>query len=112
MPYELFQENWNTFSNLIKTLPHQHNEPMRALAEQYIEQNVMILNEVMAISIENMKRLQHATTANEVICAQAKLNNDLNKKLSLTAQRFLNSSLGHIADYNDWLKAHCDFATD
>lgn len=112
MPYEAFQENWKTFSDLVDTLPKKQNEQMRALTERYIEQNLMILNEVMATSIENLKRLQHAKSSNEIICAQAKLTNDLSKKLSLSAQRFLNASLGHIADYNDWLKAHCDFATD
>jgi hypothetical protein len=49
---------------------------------------------------------------NEVICTQAKLTHEINKKIALSAQRFLNTSLGHITDYNEWLKAHCDLATD
>lgn len=112
MPYETFQDHWNTFSRLINTMPKSHDTHLNALMERYVEQNLMILNDVLATSIDNLKQLQTAESANDIICTQARFTHDINKKLSLSAQRFLNASLGHIADYNDWLKAHCDFATD
>lgn len=112
MPYQEFQDNWKIFSDLIDKLPHAHDEQIAALVKRYVEQNLIILNDVFATSIDNLKRLQHAKTPNDVICTQARFTNEISKKLSLSAQRFLNASLGHIADYNEWLKAHCDLATD
>ena len=72
----------------------------------------MILNDIFTTSIDNLKRLQTAKSSNDVICTQARFTNEISKKLALSAQRFLNASLGHIADYNEWLKAHCDLSTD
>lgn len=112
MPYDTFQDHWNTFSRLINNMPKKHDQHISTLMERYVEQNLMILNEVLSTSIDNLKQLQAAESTNEIICTQARFTHDINKKLSLSAQRFLNASLGHIADYNDWLKAHCDFATD
>lgn len=112
MPYQEFQNNWKNFSDLIDTLPKTDDEQINTLVKRYVEQNLIILNDVFATSIENMKRLQTATSANDVICTQARFTNEISKKLSLSTQRFLNASLGHIADYNEWLKAHCDLATD
>ena|SRR3990167_9426077 len=112
MPFKEFENNWKHFSDLIDKLPNMQDEQMAALVKRYIEQNLMILNDVFSTSIENMQRLQHAKTPNDIICTQARFTNEISKKLSLSAQRFLNASLGHIADYNEWLKAHCDLATD
>jgi|SRR5579885_1460988 methionine synthase I (cobalamin-dependent) len=112
MPYQEFQENWRIFSELIDKIPNTQNEQINNLLKQYIEQNLIILNDVFSTSIENLKRLQNAKTANDIICTQAKFTNEISKKLTLSTQRFLNASLGHIADYNEWLKAHCDLATD
>lgn len=112
MPYQEFQENWKIYSELIDKAPAIENEQMSMLIKQYIEQNLIILNDVFATSIENMKRLQKAQSTNDIICTQARFTNEIGKKLSLSTQRFLNASLGHIADYNEWLKAHCDLATD
>lgn len=112
MPYQEFQDNWKAFSNLIDNLPNTDNEQIKTLMNRYVEQNLIILNDVFATSIENLKRLQKAQTANDVICTQARFTNEISKRLSLSTQRFLNASLGHIADYNEWLKAHCDLATD
>lgn len=112
MPYQEFQENWKIFSELIDKIPAGDNEQIQNLTQSYIEQNLIILNDIFATSIENLKRLQKAKTTNDVICTQARFTNDISKKLSLSTQRFLNTSLGHIADYNEWLKAHCDLATD
>jgi hypothetical protein len=112
MPYQEFQENWKNFSELIDKLSTTKDEQLHILIRRYIEQNVIFLNDVFASSIDNMQRLQKARTPNDVICTQAKFTNEISKRLSLSAQRFLNASLGHIADYNEWLKAHCDLATD
>lgn len=112
MPFTEFEKNWKRFADLIESLPNMQDEQMATLVKRYIEQNLMILNDVFATSIDNLQRLQHAKTPNDVICTQARFTNEINKKLSLSAQRFLNASLGHIADYNEWLKAHCDLATD
>lgn len=112
MPYQEFQDNWKAFSDLIDNLPNTDNEQIKTLMNRYVEQNLIILNDVFATSIENLKRLQKAQTANDVICTQARFTNEISKRLSLSTQRFLNASLGHIADYNEWLKAHCDLATD
>ena len=85
---------------------------MNSLIKRYVEQNISILNDILVTSIENLKHLQEAKSPNEIICTQARFANEINKKLSIATQRFLNASLGHIADYNEWLKAHCDLATD
>lgn len=112
MPYKEFQENWKMFSDLIDQLPGTQNEQISILIHRYIEQNIVVLNDVFSTSIENLKKLQQAKTVNDVICTQARFTHEISKKLAITAQRFLNASLGNIADYNEWLKAHCDLATD
>ena len=112
MPYQEFQENWKHFSELVDSFPTTQDEQINILIKRYIEQNLMLLNDVFSTSIDNLKRLEKAQSTNDVICTQARFTNEISKKLSLSAQRFLNASLGHIADYNEWLKAHCDLATD
>lgn len=114
MPFKEFQQNYEAFAELIANVPNSYsnNEPLEILVKRYIEQNIVIMNDVFATSIENLKRLQKANAANDVICIQARFTNEISKKLAMSAQRFLNASLGHIADYNEWLKDHCDLATD
>ena len=112
MPYQEFQENWRIFSELVDKIPAIENEQMNNLVKSYIDQNLVILNDVFSTSIDNLKRLQKAKSANDIICTQARFTNDLSKKLALSTQRFLNTSLAHISDYNEWLKANCDLATD
>lgn len=112
MPYQEFQDNWKTFSQLVEQLKTSQDEQVATFLKRYIEQNILVLNDVFSTSIENLQRLQEAKNANDVICTQARFTNEISKKLSLSAQRFLNASLGHITDYNEWLKAHCDLATD
>lgn len=112
MPYQEFQENLQVFSELLENIPTIGDEQLNNLIKSYAEQNIIILNDVFAASIENLKRLRQVKTSNDIICTQARFSNEISKKLSLTTQRFLNASLGHIADYNEWLKAHCDLATD
>lgn len=112
MPYKEFQENWKHFSDLINQIPNSKDENLHSLTQRYVEQNLIILNDIFATSIENLQRIEKAKTPNDIICIQARFTNEVSKKLALSAQRFLNASLGHIADYNEWLKAHCDLATD
>lgn len=112
MSFKEFENNWKNFAELIDKLPNMKDEQMATLTKRYIEQNIMLLNDVFATSIDNLQRLQSAKTPNDIICTQARFTNEISSKLSLSAQRFLNASLGHIADYNEWLKAHCDLATD
>lgn len=112
MSYQEFQDNLKLFCDLLEQQPITHDEQINTLIKRYIEQNLIVLNDVFSTSIDNLKRLQKAKTPNDIICTQARFTNEISKKLSLSAQRFLNASLGHIADYNEWLKAHCDLATD
>jgi len=112
MPYQEFHDNWKLFSELIDRLPKGSDEQVNNLIKSYIEQNIIILNDVFSASIENLKRLQKAKNVNDVICLQARFTSELGQKLALSTQRFLNMSLGNIADYNEWLKSHCDLATD
>jgi hypothetical protein len=112
MPLKEFTQNCEAFSELINQFPHSSDEQLDILVKRYIDQNLVIMNDVFTTSIENLKRLQKAKTPNDVICTQARFTNEISKKLAMSAQRFLNASLGHIADYNEWLKAHCDLATD
>ena len=111
MPHQEFEDNLKQFSDLINQLRTSHSEH-EVLIKRYIEQNLIILNEVFAISIDSLKKIQKVKTANDIICMQARFTNEVSKQLTLSAQRFLNASLGHISDYNEWLKAHCDLATD
>jgi len=106
------QENWQVFLKSLEENPSLQDEQINTFVKRYMEQNVAILNDVMTTSVENLKKLQDAKSINDVICTQARFTNELTKKLTLSAQRFLNASLGHITDYNEWLKAHCDLATD
>lgn len=111
MTHQECHDHWQQFSRLSDQI-NFNDEQLTTLAKRYIEQNIHLLNDVLAISIENLKRLQHARTTNDIICTQARFTNEVSQKISLSAQRFLNASLGHIADYNEWLKAHCDLSTD
>ncbi|MHB1221459.1 MAG: hypothetical protein ACYC0J_05650 [Gammaproteobacteria bacterium] len=112
MPHQEFQEKLKVFNDLINNFPQADDEQTALLIKRYIEQNLIILNDVFATSLDNLQRLQNAKSANDIICTQARFTNEISKKLTLSAQRFLNASLGHITDYNEWLKAHCDLATD
>lgn len=112
MPLKEFQQNLEVFSNLIQQQPNTADDQLATLMKRYAEQNLIVINDVLTTSIDNLKRLQQAKQPNDVICIQARFTNEISKKLALSAQRFLNASLGHIADYNEWLKAHCDLATD
>lgn len=112
MPLKEIQANWKSFMDLIDQIPKTNDDTLNLLLDRYVEQNISLLNDIFAISIENLKYLQQAKNPNDIICTQARFSNEITKKLSLSTKRFLNASLGQIADYNEWLKTHCDFATD
>lgn len=112
MPQQDLERNWEALRKLLSKLPQSDNQQFAILNKRYVEQNLSVLNDVLLTSIEHLERLSKAKSANDIICTQARFSNELGKKLNLSAQRFLNSSLGQIADYNEWLKAHCDFSTD
>lgn|SRR3990167_9697214 len=105
-------DSWTTFINLISQTPTPQNEPSASLVKRYLEQNVEMLNEILLCSTETLKKLQQVKTDNEIICIQAKLTQDISKKLMSAAQQFLGASLSNVSDYNEWLKTHCDLATD
>ncbi len=100
------------FSELINQVPTTGNEQLDILINRYVDQNLFIMKRRVKHQHRKSKTLQKAKTPNDVICTQARFTNEISKKLAMSAQRFLNASLGHIADYNEWLKAHCDLATD
>lgn len=112
MPYQDLEKNWETLRALISELPQHQHEALAVLSKRYIEQNLAVVNDVLVTSIEHLQQLNKVKTPNDIICTQARFSNELSKKLNLSAQRFLNASLGQIADYNEWLKAHCDLSTD
>lgn len=112
MQFKEFQSNVHKLNKLFEEMQNHADPKVNEFIKQYIEQNMLVMNEIFSASIEHLQHIQNVKNVNEVICAQAKFTNDITQKLTLSAQRFLNTSLGQIADYNDWLKAHCDMATD
>jgi hypothetical protein len=112
MSYEQLQENWQTFTTLIDKLPVTHDAHKNRIVKNCIEQNSTILNDIFVLSIEHLKNLQKMNSVNEIICTQAKLTQKISQKLTHAAQHFLHASLENITDHNEWLKTHCDLATD
>ncbi len=112
MIHQEFKESFLCFSELINQLGKTDNEQINTLIKSYIEQNIMLLNDAFSISIDHLNRLKNADNVNDIICTQAMFTNQINRQLTLSTQRFLNASLGQLTDYNEWLKAHCDLATD
>lgn len=110
--YDDLLQHWKQFSQLVQD-PIQAKDKLTAdLVKRYSEQNIEILNDVLVSSIDHLKRLQTAKSLNDVVCTQARLTDEIGKKLMKAAQKFFNASLGNVADYNEWLRAHCDMATD
>lgn len=106
------EENLKLFLKLIREFPEIHNEKADHFINKHIEQNVGMINEVISISSDHAKMLQNLKSVDDMLSIHVKFANEISKKLSLSTQRFLNASLGNVADYNEWLKAHCDLATD
>lgn len=104
---------YKSFIDLTKAnLAHQTSNTSHHLIQNYVEQNLLILNDILSLSINNLKKLQTAKTSNDIICMQAKFTSDITKNLAQSTQRFLNAALGQIADYNDWLKTNCPVEID
>jgi hypothetical protein len=112
MPYQDCQENWKIFASLLKSTPNTGDAHLDALVQRYKEQNMSILNDILTTSIKSLENLHHIKSANEIICTQAKFTSAITDKITVSAQRFVNASIGQASDYNEWLKAHCDFSTD
>jgi hypothetical protein len=110
--YKEILENWEQFMKMIEHPTDIQYELIATMVKRYSDQNIEIVNEVLASSIEHLTRLKNVKTMNDVVCVQARLTDDINKKLVKTAQKFFDTSLGSLTDYNEWLKAHCDLATD
>lgn len=112
MTYEELQNNWKTFLNTIQQIPVNGNENLQKMFNLYIEHNFSILNDILSLSIDHLKKLPEINTVNNIICHQAKLIHAINKKLTQGTEHFLDATMIDIGDYNEWLKNHCDFATD
>ena len=110
--YDELLQNWKLFSQIIQDPIQSQDKMIASLINRYSEQNVEILNEVLISSIDHLKRLRKVLSLNDVICTQAHLTDEIGKKLMKAAQKFFNASLGNVSDYNEWLKIHCDLATD
>jgi len=112
MLYQDLEENWKKFSDLIIQFQKMENSKNQTILKHHIEQNLTILNQLFSLSIATLEALQRAQTASDILSAQTKFTTDLNKKITFLSQDFLNTSLRTMSDYNEWLKAHCDLATD
>ncbi len=110
--YDELLQNWKHFSQIVQNPIQSPDELTARMIKRYAEQNIDILNDFLVSSIEHLNRLQKVKSLNEVICTQARLTDEIGKKLMKAAQQFFNTSLGNVSDYNEWLKAHCDLATD
>jgi len=110
--YEDLLQNWERFVQLVKKPGQAKDELTASMVKRYSEQNIEILNDILVSSIDHLNRLQKVKSLNDVICTQAHLTDEIGKKLMKAAQKFFNASLGNVSDYNEWLKAHCDLATD
>lgn len=106
--YKELLENWERFIKMLQNTRQSNDMLAATMMNRYIEQNIEILDDVLISSIEHLKRLQKATTLNDTICTQARLTDEIGKKLMLIAQKFFNASLSNVSDYNEWLKTHCD----
>lgn len=112
MSVEETLKNMQQLLTMIKDTPNFENEEINQLYQHYVDQNLLLINDILSTSLDHLKRLQKSKAANDIICMRAHLVNDINHKVSLSSKRFLNASLGPRLDYNEWLKEHCDLATD
>ncbi len=112
MIYQQFEENCALFKKLLEDLNQATDNTVNVQIKRHLEQNINLLNDVFTISIEHMQQLQQVSATDDILRLQTRLANEMSQKLALAAHRFLNHSLTNIADYNEWLKQHCDLATD
>ncbi|MBX3709502.1 MAG: hypothetical protein KIT56_08830 [Gammaproteobacteria bacterium] len=113
MPHLELQNNCDNFLKLIKEYSISEDKNSNFLHQNYIRQNIALLNDILLVSLNHLKKLQEVNSANDVICTQARFSNEINKKISFMSQNFLTNSLRNVTtDYDEWLRAHCDLATD
>lgn len=110
--YKEILKNWERFEQLIEDPIVDKDNLPATLMKRYLDHNIEILNEVLLSSIDHLQRLQKTQSLNDVVCVQARLSDEISKKIAHSAQQFFSASLNNVSDYNEWLKAHCDFATD
>lgn len=112
MIYQQFEENCALFKKLLEELRHTTDNTDSIAIKRHIEQNINLINDVFTISMQHLQQLQQVSGTDDILRLQTRLANEMSQKLALAAQRFLNHSFNNIADYNEWLKQHCDLATD
>jgi len=110
--YKELLKNWEQFMKVVQNPLSMSDNVTAVMLKRYSEHNVEIINEILLCSIDHLNRLQKTKSMNDVICAHAQLTDDMRKKMMRATQKFFNASLENVSDYNEWLKTHCDFATD
>ena len=108
--HQELKRNWETFIAMVQKTTSVNDEATAVLVKRYTDQNVEIINDVLVSSIEQLQRLQKVKSMNDIICTQARLTDEIGKKLMHIAKKFFNESLNNVSDYNAWLKTHCDLA--
>lgn len=113
MSYSEVQVNLENFINLVKQAPASQDEHMNALINFYTSKNITLLNDMLQIIMLNLKKLHQSNSVNEVICTQSLFSSDIYKKISSSREWFLSARLKDInSEYDEWVLAHCDLATD
>lgn len=112
MPYLELKTHFETFSKLINQIPASRNKHMEILVHLYVKQIIALLNDIILISLKMIKQLCQEIAANNMISLQLQFIHDIQSKLS-TMQNCMLPLMGkHTLDYDEWLQAHCDLATD
>lgn len=111
MMYQKFLDKWIILSELIEKFNADKDERNRELMNSYVDQNLTLVDDLLALNISQVRKLNKLTSANDIVCAQAKFSHEISKQLSIASKQFLDASLNNVTDYNEWLKAHSDHAT-
>lgn len=112
MTHHELTENVKTFLDLINQPVLSEDKKAGKVVEHYLNLNLEIVNNILSGCIDHLNRLRNVNMPHDVICIQARLTNEISQNLEKISRRFIDASLGNVADYNEWLKKHCDFATD
>ncbi len=110
--YKELLQNWERLEELLQKPLANKDKVTTEMIKRYSDQNLDIINEVLLSSIDHLHRLHKTQSLNDIICVQARLSDEIGKKVVKATQQFFNASLHQVSDYNEWLRAHCDFATD
>lgn len=107
------QKNYAAFLELVNQKLKSNDDAHEKVIQGYIRQNVALVNDVLSLSVNKLKKLQNIKSKNDIICMHARLINQIKTKINHAEQQFLNASLGDITtNYDEWLQLHCDLATD